>query len=1388
MTYTTFGEDSFEATMPITGVQSEELVEPQTAVAPDDGGTGPASEEELAEQADVNVENTADDSWWNRNILTGEQEKPFDPTAPGSGEGFIYGGLSGKEDESLVEGLGGLARSASEMATAGAVGSYYDFTQDLINWVAPSIGQHIPEIPEYQNQGAQVWRNLWSFIGPTTITTSLLRQFGIKGQAFTGKIADSSLRGVTPKVANMLNKLGKDKLFSLFANVGANIGSGVFVDSINDLNAEGENLASLVRNRLDDNWKWLISEDLAVMPTDGADEIRKKQILEGVYLSGLSELLPIFYTFLKNKQNLNETLEVLAQDARAVDYQAKLDEDANKELIGNEAVEDLNKAMSGDDYMDAGDVAAAKYARSAIRRSEQMDEVSRLADDMNPKMDEPMMLRDSDQFDAAEESIITVGPDAVRGAIRDNAEILSNTNSRYGRVRNMVSEAARTLGLRAEELTRRTLVNMIKDEIVDAGKFDVKRNISGVETYLTYKQMDEAGTDLMEYLIDPVADKGFMQGLLSEFTEIKNGLTNLNDVGLNAVSKAVDFWKDEYFNLDKMKASALLQTSFAGQISDIAEGARRYPDESVIRHAKDEILDRLEFLMVEQSIGKHLRGQALNFVNRYKRVWQQVRRSPEGYRKYLQQEAEELGYAAALNAKNSVAETKRFITDLRLLSEKHPEFVKSFLQVNELTDGNVHSIMGLVDYWKNNYGTISKMIVDRNPNTPSAIVQGAFGNYFNSMLSAPKTANKAGLSNAVMIMHKPLSTFTGAVMRKDWEGVRRGWYVFNAFGETTRMAAQHAAMVLRKLWDDPRQVPYATREDIALRTAQNREAAESFAEASEEIGNHGARYFSNMVNGLDDLHMNQLARYATTLMGTFDGFTRAFVANGKARFQAYDESVQIGDFRPEVMQKSRVKHLEAMKKDGYFIDPQVDFETREMAMNLNHPVTDAVDSLIKQVPALRIFMPFAKIYMNVVGTAWNNSFLSAFAGDMREIIGPKPNYVHSQEEIEAIFKKRGRSIPTEPGQMEREFADIKNEILGRVGATSLVMAAASSFIWSDNCRGDGHRDPAVQRARGKDWKARTCRSPIDGKWYSYDGLGPYSEWIAFIANTAEAFDELGVAKTEEFFQKAQFVLAASLTQNNFAVGLEPLLRFFGGDPQDMAQFAAQSTNAFIPLSGVRSKFFEMLSDGTREIDNDFRESLLNRNRWTEIFGTKLPEQRSHIDGSKIGGTDSMFHRLFNFLSPIGVSDELSPEAQFLIDIQYDTHPGLLRSTTGVEYTTDERAELRTIMGDMGLFQNAINEAMKMAESSQWLQKVRRARLPFAPDYKGGMVPQGYYSEDLDVREFGDLYNFLDRALETAKEAAELNMKDRARFLVEGSLQDENVDRTRFGQMPILRNK
>ena len=110
------------------------------------------------------------------------------------------------------------------------------------------------------------------------------------------------------------------------------------------------------------------------------------------------------------------------------------------------------------------------------------------------------------------------------------------------------------------------------------------------------------------------------------------------------------------------------------------------------------------------------------------------------------------------------------------------------------------------------------------------------------------------------------------------------------------------------------------------------------------------------------------------------------------------------------------------------------------------------------------------------------------------------------------------------------------------------------------------------------------------------------------------------------------------------------------------------------------------------------------------------------------------------------------------------------------------------MGEQLYYRDQIRAAMKMAKDNDWLNKLRRARMPLAPDYQGGMQPLGYYKEDLDKREFFDLYNFLDEHLEIAKKKAEGEMTNRARFLVEGQQADINKDRTRFGQMPILRNK
>ena len=1273
-------------------------------------------------------------------------------------------------------------------ATLPAAFGNLDFGVSMVEW---ATGMDLPEIPKYRSKAVQLIRDLYSFIGPTQYLKGLTRAGGVAGLE---KWSALNRQYGGTKFSKLVERLGKDKMFQLFSQAGITVGAPVAVDWINKLSQEGANLSGMFRSWLPEEYRFLVPDNLAVVPGDGPEEIRRKQVLEGVYLSTLTDILPPVIKFFKASANMKDTLKTLPEDTTAATYQQKIDDAFNREVIKNDALYDMDQPLStGDSMLDDAATAERRSIDANLRRVEQMEEASQLADDMNPNFDEPMLYRNTDQYDMAEEGALTVGPDAVRGAMRDNSEILRNMGTTHGRIRNILSEAARMKGMEAAELTRRTLVNLVKEELVEAGKWGSRREV-GDEVYkLTYADIDADGTFLAEFLMDQWAEPGFLKGILKEFTEIKNGITNLDDVGMNAVAKAIDGWTDTYFNLDTIKASALLQASTAGQIADIADGARRFDDPNLIEHAKDEILDRLEFLMVEQAIGKKLRGQSLNWLNRWKRIWQKFKKDPKQYRQWLEEEADRLGMDAAANSKNTVAEVKRYFADIRHLAANRPEWVKTFMMANELTDGRVSTLTDLVNYMKNNFGVLNKMFVDMNPQTPSVINNGLMGNVYNSILSAPDTVNTAGITNSLLLLQKPFNVLYGSVRRSDWEGVRRGWYAYSAIHETLAKGLGHAAFVFKKLSEDPTQVPYVMRNDMAVKTGQSLDFAHEAARAAiaEDPNNVGVKFFADFQQNLHDMVLSPLARIGTNGMGAWDGFGRAILANGIARFRAYDEGVLLGDFRPEVLKAARQKAHDAMRDpDGYIIDPEVDFQARELAMSLDNPIVDAVNELHRYIPALKVFTMFARTNINVLASQWNNSVFSKFAGDYQRIVGNNKNYSPTEDEIRQIFAERNMEIPTGPGEMQRKFEDLQNEIKGRVGVSSLIVGSLVWKIATDQCTGDGHRNSRVQRQRGKNWPKRSCKG-WDGNWYSYASLPPgIADWIATIANVADNFDDLGLAYTEELFDKATFVLAASLTQQNFAHGLEPLLQFMSGDFKHLQRFSAQNFNALAPGAGFRSDFGQLLSEGNKELNNAFDQSMSNRNRWTEIIDPDggLPDEFDPIHGEIVGRHQGMFERIVNFASPIKITAGISPEKQFLNDIQFDMLPYFIRGTDGQEYTPDQRSRIASKMGEMGVWRDAIRNAMKEAERTDWMSKIRLARSAFATDGEGRRQIFGIPSDQLEKSEFGQLFAQLRSEMERAKLLAELELEEAGEFAAARTFEENNKIRTQMGLMPLLRNK
>lgn len=74
-------------------------------------------------------------------------------------------------------------------------------------------------------------------------------------------------------------------------------------------------------------------------------------------------------------------------------------------------------------------------------------------------------------FDEGETLVRTRDADNIFGALADNAQIFFNVESSYGRIGNLLHEAARKQGIKINNLSNRTLVSELIPEIKKGGPF-----------------------------------------------------------------------------------------------------------------------------------------------------------------------------------------------------------------------------------------------------------------------------------------------------------------------------------------------------------------------------------------------------------------------------------------------------------------------------------------------------------------------------------------------------------------------------------------------------------------------------------------------------------------------------------------------------------------------------------------------------------------------------------------------------------------------------------------------------------------------------------------------------------------------------------------------------
>ena len=1179
--------------------------------------------------------------------------------------------------------LGDAARNFAEISLAPATG-LVDFGTDILNMIP---GVDIPEVPEFKNEVAQGGRELASIIVPNVLIVGRLAGV-LKALPAAQKFAQSG------KAAKLLTSAGEPLL-------AAGVGAGV--DGISRT-SEDHNLSGQLKEKFPQHMQW-IPDWLGTSDADDSNTKRVKNVLEGVGLGLFGDLLigasRILGSFGKVRRIIPEN--ELAEPFKQLEAQPTTVEEA--------------------------------IVKSADAREEGLNQVGALnayLKNVNEDLDGHVFGAE-DVFNLDESGVRSADPGGVFGASIDQVVTNKNLEGPYSRLGSIATEGAIKYGLEAEEMTRRTLVKAIASQIKKGGRYSAE--LANGRT-VTFDEIDEAGTRLAEIMMDPRMDPGFLKATLNEFKDEYDKLGKkarvLGDVGYNATMKTIKGLLDEYLDMDTLKAQAYMTTSMGGQIADMAEGARLMEGTDAVGRAQEQILDRIEYLMVEKGLAAHLKGQSLNFLN----TWKRLRDDPKGLK------------AAAQASKASTDEylgeivdnAKTFRRTMDTISKERPEFLTPLIHAYEYSDGDINTMSKLHEFANQSLGRIDKAFYDNKPQIPNQIVQGAWANIYNSVLTSFGTPLRAGLGNSVLMLTKPLSVFAGAAAFGDTKTLQRGWYQYSAFMDTFQKGFKHMGDVFKKASTDPNSVGYIMRDDLVFKNEQTMETLHQYALAAEKGGESGPLALYHIAETLQDVGNNPILRFGANAMTALDGFTRAVIANAEARGRAFDQFTKSGKTLTgdELKRISDNLYNDMFDSTGMITDEAVEYASREIALNLDNPAVKSISQFIDRNKFMKPFLMFPRTSANMITMTNKFSPISLFLEDYNKLALPGQKF--TADEIQRILKSKGLPVT------EEAFNNLRAEIRGRKAIGTATIMGAGWLFMNDRLHGNGHFDKERQRVRRQlNWQPRSYKG-WDGKWYSYDGLGPMADFLALTADIMDNFDSVSDSDLETTLNKMGFLLAANLTNKSMLAGLEPMNDVLTGNPAAMSRWASNFASSLVPLSGFRNELGKVIAPQLREVDQEFFQLLRNRNKFLDIVDPKgaLPNAYDWIDGDPIGFTENFFTRGWNAIMPMKVSDSITPERQFLIDIEFDSRPTFQTNGQGVQYTPKERSELFNLIGQQGYFKKEIQRIMKSKPAKEWRKALHQQRQSGRP---------------VKAELWDDLYNDLDRSLRAAKRFAESQLSN-----------------------------
>ena len=1163
-----------------------------------------------------------------------------------------------------------------------------DFGVDLINKLP---GVNVPKPPEFQTKHLQALREIASVVAPTIILSKL----GIKG----GTAAHSRVGW----------SLGNNAFVKAASGLGIELGAGVAVGAVSS-EYEEDNLTGSLKQNFPETWDF-IPDSLATLKDDPPDLKRKKNIYEdlgmGAFTSVAEGVVKFTGAMVDAARSLRKSNRLVGETPQA---KAWLEANAPKPSS-----------------MDPEDVITA----SAIKQEEALDELGYYNMSENPNMDVPLKGI-HDLFDYTELGVRTVDDFGVVGAAIDQARIAKNLDTVYGRLGNMISEPALKYALKSGD-NAQDIVLGLADQLQQAGRIGME----GDGWKVTFDDVMDANEDLAIQLFDPRMSKGEVRQVLEPFIiRSEDGREVMVEEGFAMAARALRGFGTELTSMDVGRAQALLAGSLSGRISDLAEGARLMEGTSAVEAAQEKVIDLMQYVTQLSGSAKYYKNRKANLIQ----LVQNGFRNIEGYNLATIEGAGDV-------AQSIFKDSQRFADTLRQISFNQPRLMDEFLFAYEITDGDIDTIVKMNKWIHGMTLDLGKGIVNLNPDVQNKLIAGVWSNIFNNMLSAFKTPIEALVGDFGGIISQPIAHFAGAAMAGDIKAMQRGWIAYSSIGDTLKKALPYAGDVFMRASKEPNSVRSGTRIDLLLSQERELEFLKMSAQRQAQEGNYGLQYVVNQIEMLNDLGKDPVLRFGVNGMTATDGLTGAFNAAAEARFRAMDELVSAG----KEVTKENVKPIadkyygEMFGADGLLKDEAVKYATDEMALNIDSNLSKGMSALVNMVPGLRPFMMFPTTGMNLIEMSGKYGPWMPFQRDVNELAYVKLQDLFADEaRVDELLRARNIDVENlDTIAKQNKLADLKYTTRGRKALGAAAVTGAIGLVLNDRITGDGIYDKEIQRAREKNsnWKPRSIKG-ADGKWYSYEAMGPLADAIALVANISDNFDMLGEAAVERLFEKTAFIIGASITDRTALSTIKPLLDIVSGNEGALTRWAAGFTNSLGPLAGQRAEWSRIFSEGLREVDNDFLSLLGNRNSYLDM-SNRHPYIYSPVTGEKANGY-GLLQRVWNAYSPIKVHAEQSSEERFLQEMEFDINT-TFRTKDGVKLKAAERSELFRLMGTRGFFKEEIRNIMSDAGNWDSIAKLREARL------------RGLKSDEVSIKKWHDLYARLSDARRAAEELAYAEM-------------------------------